>query len=110
MVNVVADTLSTFASEEYKFSVAEVVEVGGSVDNSAQVVYGDGKSEDSSVVADDETADTTEHKVHAGVKGHLVLVGLYTNVLIIDDILGVEVLDTGIIGNIGDEEGVDLSS
>jgi hypothetical protein len=37
-----------------------------------------------------------------------VLVGVCSNILVIDDVVGVDVLDAGVIGDKRDEKGVDL--
>ena len=108
VVDGVSDALAAFAPDERELSIAEVVEVGGSVDNGSEVVGGDGEAENTSVVADDEAADTAEHQVHAFVHGHFILVSLHSHILIIHDIVGVKVLDAGVVGDVGNEERVNL--
>lgn len=108
VVNGVSNALSTFSSKKGEFSKAEIVEVGCSVDNSAEVVHGNRYSEGGSVVANNEAADTTEHGAHGGIGGHLVLVNLSSSVLVIDYIFSIDVLDAGVVGDVGDEKRVNL--
>jgi hypothetical protein len=103
--------LSALSSTESKDSIAEVEEVGGSVDLDALSIGSNREAEGGASVGDDEAGDTPEESVQGaiGSSSSGVLVAQGANIFIIEHVVAPDTVDWGVINDVGDEQRVNLS-
>lgn len=109
VIDGIADALSATSTCEVEGVGADVVELAQRLDELIVLSVLERKSESLTFVADDEAVETKELKFgirSLGLRGSELG---HSGIFVVEDFTGSKVLDAGVVGDVGDEKGVDLS-
>ena len=107
--DVISLTMSTRPTEDMEFTPSQIVEIPHRPSNNPIILMVQIKSKSGTIIGNNESSHTIE--VDSGIVG-VVIVGVSgrgsADVLVVEVGLGFEVLELRVVGDVGDEEGVDL--